>query len=922
MLRWRPEDWSARARLGETLAALGQKDAGVEEMLQAAHGFEREGRRDRALEMRRQAAQLAPENPANLRALADALLESGNLTEAYSRLSQLASLYEKKQAIQEAIHCWQRMIECGVDDVESRRQLARLFETAGEMDAAVEQIELLADMLAECGDLESSDSQWRRALDLNPHALYARKRLAESLESQGRAEEALAQARSLADSAEQTGEIAEAIRFLEDWQRKPHASRDLRERLIRLCEASGDAERAFTHRLALGEFELRRDRYEEAKAVFDEAIAGSADPAEARAQVAELYNRYGLPELASTETSALLADLVERGLKEEAIERAKEGLDARPGDLALREELVGLLASMGSAGEAREQCERLADLAIEARNAAYAEAAIQRLIDWAPEDPEPRRRMIGLLRRSNRMSDLSVAYGELALMLERQGDLEGAAQAYRQLLEANPRNTHARVRFVELYGAAGHERELADDLIVLARQYEQAGAVIEAARTYERLIKAAPDRLDGRQAYCEFLASQRDRETLAAETLALASIHLDRQEPREAQAALERALRVFPGDRRLLESAVDIYTRLDMKEQAVEALRGLVAAYEEDDSSREAIDAYERILEIDEGNEPIRKKLMEALKKTGRIDRYRRHALALAERYGARNQFDLAERVYRELLHYDPENPEVWQQLIEAHLKIGEPEDLIPDYAILGDLLFRKGQLREACRAFKQVIEIDPEQLDMRRKYIDTYIQIGRERDMIGEYMQLADRLQARGAVEEALRIYQRVLLLDSEHAGARSRIEQRGALLRLAREAVADDATVVSGHDASDVAMIDLSAGADRPALEKALGVYQSMLRVNPENGIAHAKLAEILENLDRREEAMDEWRIASRIFTDRGEYQSAIDACNRVLKNAPNDQETRERMVKANLRLDSLRAIDSAISEIDNLLSLDEPE
>lgn len=83
----------------------------------------------------------------------------------------------------------------------------------------------------------------------------------------------------------------------------------------------------------------------------------------------------------------------------------------------------------------------------------------------------------------------------------------------------------------------------------------------------------------------------------------------------------------------------------------------------------------------------------------------------------------------------------------------------------------------------------------------------------------------------------------------------------------------------------------------------------MNKENAAIRIKLAELYEVKGMFKEALYEYKRASEILFNRGELNDCIKLCEKLMEKDLTDIHIRDRLQKAILRRDSLKALDSAI-------------
>src|SRR5262245_62637247 len=82
-------------------------------------------------------------------------------------------------------------------------------------------------------------------------------------------------------------------------------------------------------------------------------------------------------------------------------------------------------------------------------------------------------------------------------------------------------------------------------------------------------------------------------------------------------------------------------------------------------------------------------------------------------------------------------------------------------YQIVVDEYIKRGRVREAGDALKKMADIDPSDLKVRSKLADLYTRDGNSQKAVEEHVAIADELQRKGHLAEALQVLEKGLKLD-----------------------------------------------------------------------------------------------------------------------------------------------------------------
>jgi tetratricopeptide (TPR) repeat protein len=177
--------------------------------------------------------------------------------------------------------------------------------------------------------------------------------------------------------------------------------------------------------------------------------------------------------------------------------------------------------------------------------------------------------------------------------------------------------------------------------------------------------------------------------------------------------------------------------------------------------------------------------------------------------------------------------------------------------------------------------------------------------------------LSQRGDIKGAMQIYYHLREIAPEDERVDRGLEETGALAKLQSAPRASRTTTQgpAGEHLSDFLeeKENETYGAELQ-LEKTVQNYKNILKLNPENPAVRAKLADLLMRLERVEEADEHWSHAAQDFFSRGDFTRCIEIYEELMKRHPNDAHLRERLSRAVIQKDSMRAIQSAIDHSPN--------
>ncbi|HEV2238198.1 MAG TPA: tetratricopeptide repeat protein, partial [Ktedonobacterales bacterium] len=115
--------------------------------------------------------------------------------------------------------------------------------------------------------------------------------------------------------------------------------------------------------------------------------------------------------------------------------------------------------------------------------------------------------------------------------------------------------------------------------------------------------------------------------------------------------------------------------------------------------------------------------------------------------------------------------------LAEIYARQGKTEQAVAKYAVLIDQYQTIGRMDDVVRAYRRILQLDPNNLNYRAKLIDTLVRLGRGEEALDERIAAADSYLRLGYAERAIQEYEQALLTFPNNMQVR--LGYAGALLR-----------------------------------------------------------------------------------------------------------------------------------------------
>jgi len=170
-----------------------------------------------------------------------------------------------------------------------------------------------------------------------------------------------------------------------------------------------------------------------------------------------------------------------------------------------------------------------------------------------------------------------------------------------------------------------------------------------------------------------------------------------------------------------------------------------------------------------------------------------------------------------------------------------------------GDKMATQGKLDEAVDAYRKALQIDPSNNNLRRNIVNIFIRKGEFDIALQEYLDWARSCQDRGALDDALSVYQEILNLESAAAKKSFLAGQRGG----SGEQIRDLVNSIKGEIYYNMGIILQSKG----HLDESIQYLRACLDISPQDAKIHMALGQAYMKKGMDKEAVGEFQEVVRL-------------------------------------------------------------
>ena len=445
----------------------------IQALLELARLYERRRAFDQAVQVLREAQDLGADRANTGLTLARLFVSLGDSEQATLQLELAARALHEAERLPEAVTAWRELVRLQPGRCDYARECAELMVWSGDKDAAVEVLRTTLIVHRGAGHPASDElllTMYELLAKLDPAEVMAHEWLAKAYERRRDREGATAQLRLSAAAQEKSGDDPNLARTLERiLELDPHQadvlewSAKVRLRLNQDGLAGQLWVKAADAALAQG---LRK----EARAMLETAVAKLPGSAPLRARLALILNREG-DRLEATRQYLFAVDLARgSGAFEDARELLVQASRMRPDDLIIRVRLAEVAEELKSPELERIEAE-IVRLAVRSNNNGIALEHARKRILLAPGYGS-QSELIELLRRVGDHAGELTAGNELLAEVLIAGKYDQAVELLSRLVASHPKNADLVLQLAEVYNSQ-------NDLRQAARCYRHAVVLLQ-----------------------------------------------------------------------------------------------------------------------------------------------------------------------------------------------------------------------------------------------------------------------------------------------------------------------------------------------------------------------------------------------------------------------------------------------------------
>ena len=319
--------------------------------------------------------------------------------------------------------------------------------------------------------------------------------------------------------------------------------------------------------------------------------------------------------------------------------------------------------------------------------------------------------------------------------------------------------------------------------------------------------------------------------------LANAEKYVQQGKLQNAIAEYEKILKNDAKDLTVTNTVGDLYSRLGETDKAVDCFKSVGDAYAGQGFTVKAIAMYKKICKLKSTLESLLK-LAELYSQQGLFNDARAQYLQVAEEFLKANELDHAVRIFQKILEMDPENSAMRIRLAEVYVRLNKKNEAWQIFTTAAESLRAKGSLNEADEVLQRMLKLDPHNSYALLMQGKTLLESGDAAAAIAALKKVPDVDSNADALRDLLKAYFQTGQLSEAGAVASKLLNVHNDLNAIASFA---DALMQAGQYENALLVFDQHA--DRLLSENSAKVLESL----------HAIIGHVRDNPDSLQKLLD---------------------------------------------------------------------
>ncbi len=524
-------------------------------------------------------------------------------------------------------------------------------------------------------------------------------------------------------------------------------------------------------------------------------------------------------------------------------------------------------------------------------------------LSFKPENTDIKLQLAQTYEKDNQIDKAVELYLVIAESYTANNDKTNAIDLYNKILEFQPQNTKAIHNLSLLQCDIGETDKALKSLKTLLDVYQKEKDDDNAIAILKKIIEIDPDDIES----IETLASLYDKTGQIEnrnETYKNIIDYFFRNDSfLKCIDFCKDILKKDSGNLIILQSLAQAYEKINRKKELVSTYSQIADIYQKLDDKENEKKYYNLILEIDKNSLDIRNKLILVLTQLDELEQVIEEFDKQYSSYKKGNKttelFNFAEEIFK----IKPDFIELHKYLIDKYNEIGSSVDFVSQSTALIEIYQQKSQYDEAIKLFLNILEIEPENVQIRMNFIDTLLTIGETLKAVEQYFILAAQYEGKDSIDDAKQIYEEIIHTDEKN------IEARKKLIDIHIE---KNNLINATEESFQTAQILINAEQYNEAIE----IINKIFSFDKNNIDAYKKLIEVYGITNNKEGILKNYNALVDIYLSQKDVKNATDTIKEAINTFSDEMSLTEKLADIYLKENKTDlATKTLYSAVDNL-------
>lgn len=269
--------------------------------------------------------------------------------------------------------------------------------------------------------------------------------------------------------------------------------------------------------------------------------------------------------------------------------------------------------------------------------------------------------------------------------------------------------------------------------------------------------------------------------------------------------------------------------------------------------------------------------------------------------------------IWKKINKLDATALDPYLSLADLYAKQGLMMEAKSQYQIVVDEYLKRGKSRDAGDVLRKMADIDPADLKIRSKLADLYTRDGNSAKAIEEMIAIADELNRKGHLAEAVQVLEKGLKIDAASGKLRAELARSYIVQKNFAKAAEFLEDVLKSSPNDTQTLIQLGeAYLSSNRVDDAEKIFKHLVELNPDNPETRVQMARLLLAKGRFDAAYEELVPLVDRFLGRGEGEKAASLLQQLVQKNANHVKTLVKLVDVYRQLKNDRAVAATYSQL----------